>query len=98
MGFDLIIIGQLLEAKTYTLSAIEFGNLTNANMNLGHIYMCEQNESLAIDTYLIAIAHFEDKNEFWTGFDDDYQYLIQYGVDADYYQSIKQILKERVGA
>ena len=94
LGFLFLTIGQVQESKEALLKAIEYGDTIEGNMNLGHIYLSEQKEAEAIDCYLIAIQNVGNVDDFWTGFDDDYQHLEQYGIDHAYYQSIKARLQE----
>ena len=95
LGFLFLIVGQMQESKDALWKAGEYGNIIESIMNLGHVYLAEQKEAEAMVYYLIAIQNTDNVDDFWTGFDDDYQYLVQYGIDYAYYQSIKARLQER---
>jgi tetratricopeptide (TPR) repeat protein len=88
LGFIYIKIGSFNKAETILLKAIELGDMTESQMNLGHVYLCKNEEEKAIECYKISLSHFENKDNFWKGMKDDYQYLVQYGITEAYYQSV----------
>jgi tetratricopeptide (TPR) repeat protein len=93
LGFCLIIIGSIKEAETILLKAIELGDNDTSNMNLGHVYLCKNEEEKAIECYKTSLSHFENKDNFWQGMKDDYQYLVQYGITEAYYQSVLEKIR-----
>jgi Tfp pilus assembly protein PilF len=88
LGFYLIKFGKIEDAKPILLKAIELGDLDTSNMNLGHVYLCKNEEAKALECYQTSLSHFENKDVFWKGMKDDYQYLAQYGITETYYQTI----------
>jgi tetratricopeptide (TPR) repeat protein len=94
LGFYQIINGSLKEAESLLLKAIELDNMATSNMNLGHVYLCENEEEKAIKCYQTSFNNFENKADFWKGMKDDYQYLAQYGITEAYYQTILEKIRE----
>ena len=64
-------------------------------MNLGHVYLIEANEVKALNCYIKSLLSFEDKNLFWQGMRDDYQYLEQYGITPEKYNSVLEEVKSQ---
>ena len=93
LGFCLIKYGKIEEAKPVLLKAIELGDLDTSNMNLGHVYLCKKEEGKAIQCYQASLSQFENKDNFWAGMKDDYQYLVQYGITEAYYQTILEKIR-----
>jgi tetratricopeptide (TPR) repeat protein len=88
LGFCLIKFAIINEAETILLKAIELGGNVKGNMYLGHVYLCKNEEEKAVECYKTSLSHFENKDNFWKGMKDDYQYLVQYGITEAYYQSV----------
>jgi tetratricopeptide (TPR) repeat protein len=88
LGFSHIKFGTINEAETILLKAIELGEMTISQMNLGHVHLCKNEEEKAIECYKISLSYFENKDNFWKDMKDDYQYLVQYGITEAYYQSV----------
>ena len=92
LGFFYIQQGKLELAKKYLLKSVELGSLNFGNMNLGHVYFAEGDKQQAYETYKKSIENFEDKNKFFEGFDDDFQYLEQYGITKENFNEMKNKL------
>jgi Flp pilus assembly protein TadD len=88
IGYCLITMGNINEAEPKLLKAVELGCFDFSNRNLGHVYLSKNEEEKALQYYQTSLSHFEDKERFWAGMKDDYQYLAQYGVTEAYYQTI----------
>jgi tetratricopeptide (TPR) repeat protein len=93
LGFCYMKIGSINEAEPILLKAIELGDNDTSNMNLGHVYLCKNEEEKAIECYKTSLSHFENKDKFWEGMKDDYQYLVQYGITEAYYQSVLEKIR-----
>jgi pentatricopeptide repeat protein len=93
LGFCHIRLGSIKEAEPLLLKAIELGDMTASQMNLGHVYLCKNEEEKAIECYKISLSHFENKDVFWKDMKDDYQYLVQYGITEAYYQSVLEKIR-----
>jgi tetratricopeptide (TPR) repeat protein len=93
LGFCLIKFAIINEAETILLKAIELGGNLKGNMYLGHVYLCKNEEEKAIECYKTSLSHFENKDNFWQGMKDDYQYLVQYGITEAYYQSVLEKIR-----
>ena len=61
-------------------------------MNLGHIYLIDGNEDKALFLYKKAIELASSKKKFLVGFDEDFQYLMQYGLDKVTYLIVRDQL------
>ena len=75
-----------------------FKKIENPNkndlLNAGHLYLIENREEKALESYRKSVAKFDDPSEFWDGYNDDYQYLEQHGVARkDYFELIPFIKK-----
>jgi tetratricopeptide (TPR) repeat protein len=92
LGFFYFVRGNLLLAKKYLLASVSLGSLDLGNMNLGHVYFCENKLDKAIETYEQSIKYFENKDDFFTGFEEDYEYMKQYEVEAQAYEKMKNKL------
>ncbi len=90
IGFTHLKIGNLDLAEEYLIKSIEFGGVDFGNMNLGHVYLAKQNKELALQTYIKSVNNFKNKEKFFEGFDDDFQYLVQYGITEQQYNEMKE--------
>ncbi len=91
-GFFYLKMGNLELSEKYLLKSVDLGNLDFGYQNLGHIYFAKKNKQQAFETYKESIKNFTDKNEFFEIFDDDFQYLEQYGVTEEEYTDMKNKL------
>ena len=94
LGFVFIKSGHLQSADKILSKSIELGNLDFGNMNLGHVYLASGKEEDAIACYKKSLAAFADKSIFGDGMNDDFQYLKQYGITEEYYESIIKKLQQ----
>jgi superkiller protein 3 len=91
-GFLYFKMGNLEKAKHFCLRSIESGNKNTAYMNMGHIYFVEGKIDDAYRSYKTSILNFADKRYFFVGYDDDFQYLKQYGISYNDYMKMKNRL------
>ena len=63
-------------------------------MNLGHVFLAKKEEKKALSYYLRSIEIYSNKDLFWKEMEEDFQYLTQYGINQDYYQSVLQKIRE----
>ena len=94
LGFAFIKFGEIEKAASVLSKRIELGNTDTGYMNLGHVYLAEGMEEQAIINYRQSLAAFSNKEAFWEGMKDDFQYLEQYGITRQQYDLI---LKEITG-
>jgi tetratricopeptide (TPR) repeat protein len=92
IGFMHLKYGNLPLAKKKLLKSVSLGGPDFGNMNLGHIYLAQEQVEKALETYKISLSHFEDKDKFFEGFEDDYQHLVQYGVSRKIFDEVKGVL------
>ncbi len=85
----------LSKAKDIFETALKNGDKPNAFilMNLGHVYYCSQQKEQAMTTYIQSRDLFKDKEMFFSGMEDDWQYLEQYGVNKEDYDFVIEQLK-----
>lgn len=94
LGFNLICIGASNISEQFLVKAIDLGETYLGNMNLGHVHLCKNEKEKALDCYKKSLDTYENKQPFWEGMADDFQYLTQYGITEDYYQSVLAELKK----
>jgi tetratricopeptide (TPR) repeat protein/MinD-like ATPase involved in chromosome partitioning or flagellar assembly len=97
IGYLYLITGELTKAKTYLQRSIELGLTDFAHRNLGHCYLMEQQPEEALAHYRQSWEAFENKLEFWSGMEDDFQYLKANGVTLEDYETIKAELLVWIG-
>ena len=61
-------------------------------MNLDHVYLAKGEREKALDAYKLSISNFDDPNTFIKGFEDDYQYVAQYGITKEEYSEIRKVI------
>jgi tetratricopeptide (TPR) repeat protein len=93
IGWSGFVAGDLKSAEKgflKTLEQIQGDNDTRSVvfMNLGHIALIKKDKTQALDLYRQSIALWE-KEAFLKGFDDDFQYIKQYGVSERVYWQVK---------
>jgi tetratricopeptide (TPR) repeat protein len=92
LGFVYIEQGYLEQAEKFTVMGIEHGSKGFGNMNLGHIYFAQKRVEDAFEKYTMSLSAFTDKDVFFAGYDDDYQYLKQYGISEKDYADMRKRL------
>ncbi len=90
MGFLYLQNRDLELAEKNLLKSIELGSKDLGNMNLGHVYLAKKETKKALECYKKSINNFSNKEEFLKGFDDDYQYLEQYGLNKKTHEKIRK--------
>ncbi len=92
LGFLYLKESDLKLSEKYLLKSVELGGLDFGNQNLGHIYLVKGEIEKALEHYKKGVINFSNKDEFFKGFDEDYKYLKQYGLNKETYESIRQQL------
>lgn len=93
LGYVFFASGKIMQAEIPLKNSISLGSKDFANMNLGHVRLGQNQEEEALKCYLKSINSFSDENSFWRDMNDDLQYLKQYGITDDYYQSVIEKLR-----
>ncbi len=93
LGFNLLVSGEIKIAKEKLIKAIELGCHDIGYMNLGHIYLVEDDENKALECYRKSISSWKNESDFWEGMKDDYQYLEQYGLSKEEYEEVIKKIK-----
>ncbi len=91
IGWIYFVDGKIKEAKPYFEKST---STPESLMNLGHIALIENNKEEAINLYKQSLSKFEDKNIFFEGMEDDFQYLEKQGINKEVYQKIIEDLKQ----
>lgn len=94
LGFLYIIIGQLQNASELFVKAVALGNNDAAFMNLGHLSLINKDEVKALVNYKTSLKNYSSPASFFKDFDDDYQYLQQYGITKEHYAAIRKELED----
>ena len=92
IGYLYLMTGELEKAFHYLQHSLELGLLDFANRNLGHYHLIKEKQEQALAHYQASWQAFETKAEFWSGMENDFQYLKQYGLTLDTYEAIKTAL------
>lgn len=92
IGYLYLMTGELEKAFHYLQHSLELGLLDFANRNLGHCYLVKGEQAQALNYYQASWQAFDSKAEFWSGMENDFQYLKQYGLTLDTYEAIKTAL------
>ena len=94
LGWLYFILKDKDNAKQYFEREVQVNEDHDAAlMNLGHIALIEGSREQAMDLYRQSIAKFPNKQNFFAGFEDDWQYMEAYGVDKEVYFGILEDLK-----
>jgi tetratricopeptide (TPR) repeat protein len=93
IGWSGFVAGDIQSAekgflKTIELIKDESETRYTVLMNLGHIALTKKDKNRALDLYRQSIVLWE-KQAFLKGFDDDFQYIKQYGVTEEVYLKVK---------
>ena len=88
IGFLYLKTGNLKESESFLEKAIKLGQIAFGNMNLGHVHLAKGEEAKALACYQKSLAAFDNKDKFWEGMRDDYQYLQQYGIQKEDYEAL----------
>ncbi|MGB0983540.1 MAG: tetratricopeptide repeat protein, partial [Saprospiraceae bacterium] len=96
LGFTLFKTGNFPKAENILKQGIELGSIDLNNMNLGHVYLTQDKETAALVCYVKAYNAFDNKEQYWEGMEDDFQYLEHHGVSKAYYRGILEKIKSRV--
>ena len=94
LGWLSLKSGNLQKAHEALFKSVELGSIDFGNMNLGHVYLCQNEISKALECYQISKTNFSSEEDFWEGMEDDFQYLEQYGVSKEVYQDILKQIRE----
>jgi len=92
LGFIYIKIGEIVKAEDALNKAVLQRDGNMGYMNLGHLFLIKKEEEKAIEYYKKCIKSFNDQVSFFKGFDDDYKYLVQYGINKEKYSEIRSQL------
>jgi tetratricopeptide (TPR) repeat protein len=102
LGWLGLITSNIPFAKEYLEKAIELGELSNSQMNLGHIHLIESNKTEALELYKRSITEMKDDKRFFNGMTEDYEYLSPHGItEADYAEviaTLRQFCAENASA
>lgn len=90
LGFLYLKIGDLAHAAATLKNALAILATPNLYilMNLGHVYFCEGKLEEAISLYRQSLDLFESPGTFFEMMEDDWQYLVQYGVERSVYDGL----------
>lgn len=92
-GFHFWIEQDLAKAYSYTDMVLRINpNYDYALMNMGHIYLCKEVPEKALEYYQKSALQFEDVKEFVRLFEDDYKYMVVYGISEDDFFRIRDLL------
>lgn len=97
LGWLYFTLLQKDRAKTCFLQELEIHEEPHALMNLGHIILIEGKREEAVAYYKNSIETFPDNTGFFAGFQEDWHYMQQYGVDENAYWQVFQTLKAQYG-
>ena len=92
LGYLYFKQGKLDKAKKELEKSIKLGCKDIGNLNLGHVFWAGINKEKAIDYYKKSLEHFNDKEQFWKGFEEDMPYLKTFGITEADYENIKKKL------
>lgn len=81
----------LNEAEEKLKIAVECNCKNHGYKSLGHLHLCRQNESKAIEYYKLSLKEYKDFKEFWNDFLIDYEELnlLQYDIKEYEYRKLK---------
>ena len=98
IAWCLFVSGKMTEARHYFEKLMENEPNKYDFMNLGHVFLCMNEKQKAIECYLQSLKQKDNSmQQFIAGFDDDRQYLIKYGVDAEELPILLDYLKYTYG-
>jgi tetratricopeptide (TPR) repeat protein len=89
LGWVHFIQGQFLEAAKYFIPTLP---QRNSFMNLAHIRLWQKKRHYMV-LYRKSLALFENKEDFFEGMQEDFQYLQPYGVSEAQFQAILAALR-----
>lgn len=92
IGYLYLMTGELEQALPYLERSLALGLTDFAHRNLGHYYLVKSDSKKAVQHYQQAWEAFADKEEFWQGLEQDFQYLKQYGLTLEDYEDLKGAL------
>lgn len=94
-GWACFVTGAFDRAKTLFEQCTASEYAPNAYQNLGHIALIGHDEPNAKSCYKKSHELFENKNDFFNGCLEDYQYLQPAGMDKNYFeQFLQQAVKD----
>ena len=94
IGYLYLMTGAVAEALPYLERSLELGLVDFASRNLGHYYLVQKDAAKALEYYQQSWQAFENTLEFWTGIEQDFQYLRENGVTLEEYEAVKSALLE----
>ena len=94
IGWCYFVLGNFEEAEKYFKISLKLKEEEHTFMNLGHIYLCKENHVKAINYYFKSIKLWENKDQFFSDFDSDYEYLKKHGISKEKYAEIKNELEK----
>jgi len=92
LGWEYLIAGKKDIAEKW-LSSDKLVITPYTSMNLGHIYLINGDQEKALELYKKSLDMFKDNQTFFEGYDDDYQYLKQYGLNKELYLSVRSMIE-----
>jgi tetratricopeptide (TPR) repeat protein len=98
IGYLYLMTGAVAKALPYLERSLELGLVDFASRNLGHYYLVQKDTDRALKYYQQSWEAFEDGLEFWTGIEQDFQYLRENGVTLEEYEAVKNALLEWIDA
>ncbi|MGH1334670.1 MAG: tetratricopeptide repeat protein [Aureispira sp.] len=92
IGYLYLMTGDPEQSLPYLKRSLALGLMDFASRNLGHYYLVQHEQEQALKHYQQSWEAFEEKGEFWSGMEQDFQYLKQYGLTLEEYERIKKAL------
>ena len=93
LGWFYFIHKDLINAKKQFQKTLKLDkNYKHAYVNLGHYELVLGNGKEAVSNYKKSLDFWNYSEEFFDGFDDDFQHIQPYGISEEYYQEIRQEL------
>lgn len=93
VGWCYLVLGNIKKASEYLKASAKIDIDKISRMNLAHLYLCEGNQQKALKEYKASVENFDSYEEFFEDFDEDYQYLQQYGLSTETYAKVRQKLE-----
>jgi len=94
IGWCYLLLKNPVESKKWNTRAIETQKEEYSYMNLGHCELVLKNKKEALENYKTSLDLWNCSQEFFTNFEDDFQYIEPQGVSKEEYQKIKMELKK----
>ena len=94
IGWCYLLLNNPIESKKWYTRAIETQKEECSFMNLGHCELVLINKKEALEYYKTSLDLWNCSQEFFIGFEDDFQYIEPQGVSKEEYQKMKSELQK----